>query len=173
MDKEEVKEAVDLLVNSGNYAILKKELREIIAMKEVLPRRFSGELTPLNSLVQLEAISKQAFENVLELVETRRKVVPGTAKVDYMRDYMRQQRARMITALTIEELDRGKRLSPTARKAFKAAQRGKWMKARDAYITAQGVLEWAERNAAAADFWRQIDNQLEQRLVDAKLKRKR
>lgn len=173
MDKEEVREAVELLVGAHNYTVLKKELRDIIATKGVLPRRFAGDLVPLNALVTLEGISKQAFENVADLVEERRKAEPATAKVDYMRSYMLQQRTRLRTALCIEELERGKRLSPAARGAFKKARQAQWMKARDAHIAAQGWLTWQERNTAAGVFWRRIDTQLEQRLVDAKLKIKR
>lgn len=173
MDKEEIKVAVDLLVDTNNYAALKKALRELIETKESLPRRFAGELAPLNALIGLSNISEEAFENVLALVETKRKVTPETGKVDYQRDYMRQRRARLATALKIEEMERGKSLSPEARKKFKDNQQVVWQKARDAYIASHGELDWKERNLVTSDFWEKIDAQLEQHLVDARTKRKR
>jgi len=173
LNTDDIKEAVVLLVQAENYAALKKALQDIISTRETLPRRFSGALSPLNELIVLEKKSEAAYANVIELVESKRRASPAVGKVDYQRDYMRQRRARLATALKIEELERGIRLSPTARENFTKAQMDKWMKARDAFISAKGDLGWKERNDAAAEFWSQIDQQLERRLADAQVARRK
>lgn len=168
MDRDEIRAAVEMLVTTDRYAVLKKELRELIATREELPRRFAADLAPLNALIALEKNNPEAFENVLNLIEAKRSVEPSTGKTDYQRDYMRQRRARLNTALKIEETERGKSLSPAARAQFKEAQLKQWMGARDAYIHAKGDLDWKARNDATAEFWKTIDAQLELRLVEAR-----
>jgi hypothetical protein len=167
--KAELKDAVDLLAEAGNYAALRRELMELIATKETMPRMFAGWLEPLNALIRLEAQSDEAFDGVLELVEGRRKTAPETSKVDYQRDYMRQRRARLNTAVQLEELERGSRLSPAARTTFKRVTMKRWMKARDAFIASRGELDWKQRNEVTGEFWEQLDTQLEHNLIDAKL----
>ena len=170
MNKELIRSAVELLVESNRYSALKKELRELITARETMPRRFAAELSVLNELIDLEKTSPEAFANVINLVETRRRVIPSSSNADYQRDYMRQSRARRALALKLEEIDRGKPLTPVARKSFKDAVNKKWMAARDAYIASQGELTWKERNDVTSDFWRTIDNQLEERLIMTKMR---
>jgi hypothetical protein len=169
MNKDAVKAAVDLLVATDRYAELKKELRGLIKTQDKLPRQFAGELEVLNGLIKLHGRSEEAFENVINLIEVRRVTDGGKAKPEYMRDYMRQRRARENTALMIEEMERGAPLGTDARVTFKKTQMAKWMAARDAYIASHGKLTWEERNIVTGDFWEKMDTQLENQLAQARM----
>lgn len=169
MNKDEIKAAVDLLVATDRYAELMKEMRDMIKRQETMPRLFSQHLTPLNELIKLHGRSEEAYSNVVLLIETRRVTSGGKAKPDYMRDYMRQRRARENTAVMIEEMERGARMSPEARATFKKTQMAKWMAARDAYVASHGELTWEERNVVTGDFWEKMDTQLENQLAHARM----
>ena len=163
MDRERVREAIELLIKTDNFAVVRAKLIELVTSKSPIKLRFSGEFSPLNALIDLYSNSEASFAAAMNLVAAKREAVPATARTDYQRDYMRQQRARLGLAVKIENRERGIKLTGEAREAFKKQMLAKWMKARDAYIRDRGELTWKERNLAAAEFWRQIDSQLELR----------
>lgn len=171
LDRESLREAIGLLIESTEYATLKKAI--LANIKSKFPVRFVGELANLNILLDLAAASNASLANVFSIVERKRRTAPDTGKVEYQRSYMRQRRARLQTALEIEQLKTGKKLGSIARSAFNAATMAKWMAARDGYLATLGEMTWKQKNAAVSEFWERIDQQLENERIHVLMERKK
>lgn len=167
MDKEEIREAAELLIQSDNYGELKHELMRLIADTGI-PKRFAGKYAPLNALIALHKSREEYYHNMIRFVESSRKKDPETNRTDYQKNHMRQRRARLITAVLIEELRRGRKMTPTEKDAFRSGAQARWMARRDTFLASKGTVSWAKKNDLVAEFWQCIDEELEVELVKVK-----
>lgn len=167
MDKTAVKSAVESLIETKRYVEQKKYILETIANWPKRQIRFAGDDEPLNVLVDLGLESQEALTNVLALVERKRRETPTSKKMDYQRDYMRQRRQRIVKAIKLEEIVRGKKLDETARAAYSATVMAQWTKQREEAIAKKPNATWKERNEIAAQFWQKVDEQLDHDLNEA------
>lgn len=167
MDKDEIRQAVELLTDSDNYAELKRELNRLIADKEI-PKRFAGRFTPLNEMIAVHNQDEELFHRLIALVEKSRKKDPETSRTDYQKHHMKQRRARLITAVLIEELRRGKKMTPTEKEKFRDTAQARWMARRDTFLETKGNITWTQKNEFVSAFWRIIDEELEIDLIKVK-----
>jgi hypothetical protein len=171
MDKEKVVEAVNFLIQSDNYTRLINEMTEIIEKWDQHPMAYDGKLSCLNAMIDVGLESRDAFENLVGLIERKRRLIPVIKRVDYQRDLMRERRARFAKALELQELRSGKKFKSAAeRKKATDALRKKWAKERVEFISSKGRLSWKERNVASGHYWDQLDNKLDKELRDARKK---
>jgi chemotaxis protein histidine kinase CheA len=171
MDTEKVVEAVNFLIQSDNYTRLINEMTEIIEQWDQHPMAYDGNLKCLNALIDVGLESRDAFENLVSLIERKRKSIPVIKRVDYQRNLMRERRARFAKALELHELRAGKKFkNATERNKVVAKLRKKWAEERAAFIADKGNLSWKERNTVSGQFWDQLDNQLDKELRSARKK---
>ena len=168
MDKAAVKAAVECLIETSRYVEQKKYVLETISNWPRRQVRFAGDDEPLNALVDLGLDSSEALTNVFALIERKRRSVPTSKKMDYQRDYMRQRRQRIMKAIRLEEIVRGKKLDDKARAAYTATIMAEWTKRREEAIKQNPNASWAERNVISGKFWESVDNQLDRDLEEAK-----
>ena len=170
MDKAEVVKAVNFLIQSPNYTRLIREITDIIERWDTHPMAYAGEMKFLSAMIDVGLESRDAFENLVSLIDSKRKLLPDIKRIDYQRDLMRERRARVNKAMELHELN-GQLLPTSAdKKQFSTDIQVRWKKARDEFIKAKGKLSWKERNAAAQEFWDLVDRQLDENI---RLKRKR
>lgn len=163
MNTARIVEAVNLLILTQNYARLTGEIRQIAENWDNHPMAYSGQLAPLNALIDVALTNTDAFDRLLTLAEERRRKIPQLKRTDYQRVLMRERRDRLAKALRLHETKRGK-LRPEERRSFAAEVQSRWRAEREAYIEAKGDLTWKDRNAAAQEFWERIDRNLDQAL---------
>lgn len=168
MDKERIADGLTLLANTKEFAKRVKQLHDIIADWEDTPLLFGGALEPLNALIDVGLAKPEALGKLIELAEKKRRSVPETKRIDYQRELMREKRERLYRAVELEELVRGSPLKGAARQRYMTEKQARWMDERAAFIESKGVLSWKERNEAAGQFWRQVDEQLARDLDEAK-----
>lgn len=167
MDKEAVKAAVEYLIETKRYVEQKKYVLETIHNWPKRQIRFNGEDAPMNVLVDLGLDSAEALTNVFALIERKRRTVPTAKKMDYQRDYMRQRRHRIMKAIKLEEIVRGKRMTDAERTTYSASVLAGWTKRREEAIAKHPEASWKERNQIAGEFWESVDKQLDNDLVEA------
>lgn len=167
VDKAKILAAVSYLIAAPNYAKLINEMTQIIERWDTHPMAYGGKLEMLNALIDVGLENRDAFEKLLRLVESKRKLVPQTKRTDYQRQLMRERRARIAKALELAEMTTGK-MSTADRKAREKALQERWRAARDKFIADKGELRWAERNEASNEFWSMIDRQLDTNLAAAR-----
>lgn len=171
MDKKAIAEAVNMLIQSDQYTKLSREIVNIIERWDTRPMAYEGALKPLNALIEVGLESRAAFENLITLIEDKRKLVPIIKRVDYQRDLMRDRRARVAKALELQERSASKSFADSKAKARAAKEiQARWAEARKKFIAAKGKLSWKDRNAAANEFWAIIDRQLDENLRAARKK---
>lgn len=170
MDKQTLVEAVNLLIHSEAYTKLINEVTEIIEHWDTHPMAFEGKLKPLNALIDVGLESRDAFENLVKLIESKRQMIPVMRRADYQRDLMRDRRARFAKALALHAATHGPITSPTQRVKVEDDIRKRWAEARKQFIEARGKLSWKERNTVANEFWEMIDRQLDESLRELRRK---
>ena len=168
MDKQAVVDAVNYLIQSENSTKLINEITEVIENWDMYPMAFDGKLKCLNALIDVGLESREAFENLVKLIESKRKLIPTLKRADYQRDLMRERRARFAKALELHELTKGPLKSNKERKKATDELRARWAKARVDYIKSKGDLSWKERNVASGEFWEQVDRNLDKSLKEAR-----
>ena len=156
-----VVEAINFLIQSPTYTHRIREITDIIERWSTHPSAYEGELQFLNSLIDVGLENRDAFERLVSLIDSKRKLVPEIKRIDYQRDLMRQRRARMAMAMEVHVLSGNTLASAEDKKLFAATTQARWSEARDAFIQARGSLSWKERNAAAQEFWDKVDRQLD------------
>lgn len=170
MHRLQVAEAVNFLIQAPNYGSLINELTQIIERWDTRPMVYEGRLKCLNAMIETGLQSRAAFEALLKLIEEKRKQLPQAKRVDYQRELMRERRARTAKALELHELHNG-RLRGSLRTQFIGDLQKRWQAERARFISAKGELTWAERNAAANEFWEMVDRNLDANIIDARRKR--
>jgi predicted polyphosphate/ATP-dependent NAD kinase len=143
-------------------------MTEIIEQWDMHPMAYDGQLKPLNAMIDVGLHSREAFENLVGLIERKRKLVPDIKRADYQRDLMRERRARYAKAIELHELTHRTKASPVERRALEESFRKRWAAARAEFIGAKGQLSWKQRNAASGEFWQMIDEKLDQNLREAR-----
>lgn len=168
MDKARIAEGLSLLVNTKEYTKRVKQITDIIDAWEDTPMLFGGALEPLNALIDVGLLNREALDKLLALAQAKRRTVPQAKRVDYQRSLMRDKRERLYKAVELEELVRGAPLKGATKTKYMRDTQGRWMAERNAYIAAKGNLSWKERNQAANEFWANVDAQLAKDLAEAK-----
>lgn len=168
-----VVEAVNHLVAAPSHTSLVAEMTRIIEQWDTHPMVYGGQLACLNALIDVGLHDREAFERLVDLAAERRRQVPKARRADYQRDLMRERRARQQKALELQELTIGHVLRGSARIAYIEGLQNRWAEAKAEYIKSKGDLTWSERNAAAAEFWAQIDETLDANLKAARKQRLR
>jgi hypothetical protein len=167
MGKQAVVAAVNQLIYAPNYASLINEMTRIIESWAAHPMVYGGKLAYLNVLIDVGLLDRAAFERLIKLIEDQRKLVPAVKRVDYQRNLMAERRGRERKALELHELNYGP-IRGARRMQFLSDLRDRWAQARAAFIRARGELDWKGRNAAANEFWEEIDRNLELNIREAR-----
>lgn len=168
MDKAKIAQGLGLLVNAKSFSQRVRQISEIVDGWVDTPLLFGGTLEPLNAIVEVGLANREAMDKLIELAHKKRQQVPVAKRVDYQRQLMRDKRERLYKALELEGLVRGVSLKGDARKKYMVTLQAKWMRDRNEFIAAKGELSWKERNNAANEFWRKVDDQLEHDLSEAR-----
>lgn len=167
MDKARIAAGLTLLVTSKEFTKRVKQIRAIAAEWQDTPLLFGASLEPLNALIDVAVVKPEAFDKLIQLAAAKRKQEPSVKRVDYQRELMREKRERLYKALKLEELMRGRPLDTMARQKYMRETQAMWMAERNAFIKSKGNLNWKQRNEAANEFWRQLDEKLEHDLAEA------
>lgn len=169
-DRKQIVEAVNFLILHEKYTKLIREITDIIERWDTHPMAYEGQLKPLNAMIDVGLESREAFEKLVELIEQRRMQLPNTKRVDYMRDLMRERRARVAKALELHELTEGPIMTKKQREQISDQLQRRWGEARKKFIKAKGRLSWKERNTVSGEFWETVDRQLDDSLKAARRK---
>jgi hypothetical protein len=167
MDKSAIKVAVEALIKTKRYIEQKKYVLDTVESWSKRQIRFVGDDEPLNAMVDLGLESREALANVFALIERKRRAIPTAKKMDYQRDYMRQRRHRLMSAIKIEQIITGKKMTAEEKAAFSAALLADWTKQREAELAKYPEADWKERNVIVGHFWEAIDNRLNAELAKA------
>lgn len=165
-DTKLLAEAVNFLIQSDRYVLLMREITEIVERWDTHPMAYDGHLSCLNALIEIGLESREAFENVVTLIEQRRKSIPEIKRVDYQRALMQERRARIAKALELHERSGKTIINSGERKALAEKIQKRWAKEKQEFIKSKGPLSWKERNAAMNEFWKKIDATLDENLRD-------
>lgn len=166
--KEQIVEAVNILITADGYGKLLHEMTTILEEWAAHPMQYAGKLAPLNALLDVGVSNRGAFERIIKIVEAKRRLIPEVRRVDYQRDYMAERRARLAKSVELREIHSGPFKDRANRNLYEKDVTARWMTARGEFIAAKGKLGWAERNAAANEFWASIDATLDRNLADAR-----
>lgn len=167
MTSRRVTEAVNLLIEAPNYAALINEITRFIETWDTHPMVYGGHLACLNALIDVGLTNRTAFEQLVQLINQKRREHPAIKRVDYQRELMRDRRARIAKALELHETKFGK-LRGAARMAEMKSIQERWAQARKEFMANKGPLDWKGRNMAAAEFWDVIDRNLDENLAQAR-----
>ena len=168
MDKAKIAKGLSLLVQTNEFVQRVRQINDIVDGWEDTPLLFGGALEPLNALVDVGLVNREALNKLVQLAQTKRQAVPVAKRIDYQRELMREKRERLYRAVELEELVRGSALKGEARMKYMAGVQAKWMQERNAFIAAKGNLSWKQRNEAASEFWQRVDQRLSHDLEEAK-----
>lgn len=167
MDKARIAAGLSVLVTCKEFTKRIKQIKDIATDWQDTPLLFGGPLEPLNALVDVGVTKPEALDKLIDLATAKRRQVPVAKRVDYQRDLMRAKRERLYKALKLEELVRGSPVSGTARQKYMLDTQKKWVAERKEFISKKGSLSWKERNEAANEFWRKVDERLDHDLAEA------
>jgi hypothetical protein len=170
MGNRTVVEAVNHLIYAPNYASLINEMTRIIENWAAHPMAYGGNLSHLNALIDVGLKDRAAFERLVDLIESQRRMVPAVKRVDDQRSLMATRRARQAKAIELHEVLYGPLRGPR-RAQFLSDLQERWAKAKADYLRSKGPLDWKARNTATNEFWADVDRNLEINLKDARRKR--
>lgn len=168
MDKARIAEGLTLLVNTKEFSKRVKQVVDIVEDWQDTPLLFGGALEPLNALIDVGLANRAALDKLVELAAKKRRTVPEARRMDYQRKLMRDKRERLYKAVELEELVRGSNLRGDSKAKYMRDVQARWLKERQAYVASKGSLSWKQRNDAAGEFWRKVDERLERDLAEAK-----
>ena len=177
-DKQQLAEAANTLINDNKAPELFKTLLDVLGLPPTLPVKLSGEASVLNPLLAMARRDREAFNRVIDLIETKRanremsplRQPTPEAKFDknaYQAELMAERRVRQVKAVDIENLRRppSSQLIGHPRMEFMRVQQGKWMDQLEAHLAAHKTgktLTKAKRQEVSAQFWQGIDRELEE-----------
>lgn len=164
INKTNLKEALNFLVQSDLYNKLINEITEIIETWETHPMRYEGQLILLNSLIEVGLHNRELFERLVGLIERKRQLMPSVRRVDYQRELMRERRARLAKALELHERSGQAIKNAAERVRLEKEIQSRWNLARKKFVASKGQLSWKARNAAVAEFWATVDAKLDANL---------
>lgn len=177
---EQLRAVVALLVLDAGAPAHYQALRAVVALARQYPVRLTGELAALNIMVDLWQDNRPGYDGMMALIERKRAdrgmdplEEPEDDRFDkaaYMRDFMREKRARTTRAAEIENRARGDRepLRGPARLEFQRVQAARWNEelqrrmetAREAHGGKRLPRETME--AVRTQFWAWVDQQLDE-----------
>lgn len=155
--------AVQFLVDSPYVIHHIKRLRNLVQRPRSLP--FSGDAEPLNELLVIGRQSRQALDNLIEVVESKRSERPA-----YMTAFMAARRARERKVVEIEELMLERKLTLDERLIFLRDVQRRWSNEKLAHIDRctreyrQQIgkePQWLQKNQFIKDFWMLKDMELD------------
>ena len=159
-DLARARAAVQFLVDTSYGPQHITKIKAYVAKTRGLP--FKEDQECLNELIEIGRQNPDALEALLAIVASKR-----SDKGAYQREFMAAKRKRDAKALKLKALLSGKKLDNSEKVAALSAQYGFWNAERDAYLAAQGELEWAARNAAIRTFWDTKEAELDELLGKA------
>jgi hypothetical protein len=177
--KQALLEAVNTLIKSPDAQRLYDALVAVIPAARLHPVRLSGDAAVLNALVMLKLKSPDTYDNVLSLVEAKRKaagfeplerpVDDRFNKTEYMRNFMDQKRERERRAAKIENMIRppADALRGRTRLDFMQRQSARWKEDRDMLLEQQrtlagGAISREVQQQVLDQFWTRIDASLDE-----------
>lgn len=180
-------EAIDALVFDARAQRYYKSMMEVTKIPEELYVGLVYPATVVSPVLQLLREDPQGFDNVMELVDSKRKdrgwepLTPdkpqGFDRNEYQREFMRNKRDRERRAVEIENYLRHARdkLIGSARLEFMRRVGNTWKKRRDqlledARAAHGGTLSQEQVRTILAKFWQQIDVELDLQQEDAERK---
>ena len=171
VDRAKIVEAINILIQCERYAKLVNELTGILETWSEHPMAYAGKLSPLNALLDVGLESRAAFERLIKLAESKRRLRPKQRRQDYQRELMATRRARLAKAIDLETLLHGE-MDAAAKDKFTKAIQFRWSAARDKFIKGKGELTWDQRNEATQQFWAEIDAKLNSNLENERKKKR-
>jgi hypothetical protein len=81
MDRKEVTQALNYLIQSEKYSLLIREITDIIERWDIHPMAYDGSLKVLNSLIEVGIQNREVFESLVRLIESRRRLIPTLKRV--------------------------------------------------------------------------------------------
>lgn len=178
VSKQEVLEAVNLLIKAPNAKILFDSMDATVPLAKQHPVRLSGEAAALNPILTLRLNDIATYDRVMDLVESKRQAA-GYAplmrqdnrfnKTEYMRNFMDQKRERERRAAKIENMIRpaSEALKGRARLDFMQRQSAIWKRERDALLERHrqmdgGTMCREKQQQLLDQFWTRIDAELDE-----------
>jgi hypothetical protein len=162
VDRARLVEAVSLLTESKQYALLAKELTSILENWAWHPMQYAGQLSPLNALIELGLKSHERFLSLLKAIEAERNPPPKQRRNDYQRDLMAERRARMAKSIQIREFYLERKMTPAEKERHSRKKQKEWQELKELCFTpAEDGLSWKERNQKTQEFWAWIDADLD------------
>lgn len=166
-DTKKITEAVNLMIAAPNYARLANEMTNIIERWETHPMVYGGKLDCLNALIDVGLANREAFEQLLRLVQRKRGQMPKAKRQDYQRNLMRERRTRVAKAIALREGMFG-RMTKFKREEYTKDLQSRWNEEKTKWLAERSPQKWAERNEAIAAFWQHIDRNLDNNLAQLK-----
>lgn len=179
-DKQELLQAANALLQFENAGGMFAALTKVMALPQNLPVDLSGNAAVLNPLLRLYRRDPLAYNGLMERIEARRAerglpplAEPGASGFDkntYQAALMAEIRSRLFIAARVENLRRppSSQLVGNARLEFMRGQRKKWMDRLKARLDLEPTpLPKSRRREISADFWENIDAELETAVADA------
>lgn len=180
--------AVNLLINSPSAHELMSALEAAYSVARIHPVKLSGEAAALNPLLDLRVSDEQTYNNVLGLIETKRREIgydplvrPKIDKFDkteYMRAFMDRKRERQRRAAAIENMLRPDKdaLRGRSRLDFMDRQSANWKKELDALLERSrqahgGRLSKEQIEMIRDQFWSGVDEYLDKLEAEARSER--
>jgi hypothetical protein len=163
MADERLVAAVNYLIDTADYSALSQEMTR--ALEGGATPLYTGKRACLNTLVAGGKRSRDAFENVLKLVERKRMDNPKVSKREYQKVIMRERRKRMAKALLLHEARRGP-LKAADRTGEMTAIRLRWDRAKAEFLATRETMSGAERLVAIKEFWANVDRELDANIAN-------
>lgn len=173
ISREQLKVAANYLVEAREYATLRREVESIVANWTHRRVYFGGDKAVLNPLISVGVQAPHKLQQLWGVINAKRMELPRFKRNEYQRAYMLSHRRRLAIARQIEEVTEGRVLTPEEWRKRKVALHSAWAKQKASYLKAKGELSWTERNAAANQFWCDLEEALMNMLRDLRDKPRR
>ena len=164
-DTDRARQAVQFLAASSYFSKHVLKLRTALRRPRAMP--YKGDNEFLNELVVIGRQSKQAFENLVHVAETKR-----DDRNDYQRQFMATKRRRDRKVIALEELRTGEMLRYDERLRVLTKQYGVWNAEKAAVLARYHDCSWAERNEHLRVFWEEKERELDEAIEAARLQPK-
>lgn len=176
-NKDEIKDALLVLVTGVHAEQLHITLRKAIALAGQLPIKLTGDAASMNPLLWLANHDRAAFNTRMEIIDTlrvKRSLAPlnavGFDKNEYQANFMAQGRYRRSRASSLENSQRPARdkLKGQPRLEFERVAQAHWKKQLDAQLaTARkangGTLAKDSFQSIVSRFWSAVDVALDEK----------
>lgn len=167
---DELRDAVEILANSTEYSILK---RDVVMIAKTTHGVFPDSLAPLTAITNLiRNDDREKAERLFALVDRKRREnnrdeLPGSFdKSEYQRAYMARQRTRWTQALKLYQKVTGTKLPElTERNRIRDKIQACWMRRRDEVRQSNSIQTRQELEELTRLFWEEVEGDLERGLA--------